>query len=80
MHDLWIVDSGATDHISKKLSNIFYLEQFASLTFVSVAYGKGSHVKDKGKIKLIIDKIMSDVMAPMIFKSVLSSSSNHPIR
>jgi len=66
LHDLWIVDFGATDHMSKTLSNIFYLEQFASLTFVSVANGKGSHVKGKGKIKLISDKIMSDVICSLV--------------
>jgi hypothetical protein len=30
LYDIWIVDFGATDHMSNKLSNIFDLEQFAS--------------------------------------------------
>ena len=33
LHDLWIIDFGATDHMSNKSSNIFYLEQFASPNF-----------------------------------------------
>jgi hypothetical protein len=62
LHDIWIVDSGAMDHMSNKLRNIYTLEQFDSLTFVSVANGKGSLVKGKGKIKLVYEIIMSDIL------------------
>ena len=61
MHDLWIVDFGATDHMSNKLINFSNLERFVSPTFVSVENGKGSLVKGKGKIK-IVDEIMSNVL------------------
>jgi hypothetical protein len=61
MHDLWIVDSGATNHMSNKLINFSNLERFVSPTFISVANGKGSPVKGKGKIK-IISEIMYDVL------------------
>jgi hypothetical protein len=62
LHDLWIVDSGVTDHKSNKLRNICTFELFASPTFVSVANGKGSLVKGKGKIKFVYETIMSDVL------------------
>jgi hypothetical protein len=62
LHYLWIVDSGATNHMPNKLSNIFNLKQFASPTFVLFVNGKGSLVKGKGKIKLISETIMFDVL------------------
>jgi hypothetical protein len=61
MHDLWIVDSGATDHMSNKLIDFSILERFVSPAFVSVANGKGSPMKGKGKIKIVFE-IMSDVL------------------
>ena len=61
MHDLWIVDSGATDHMSNKLINFSNLERFVSPAFVSVANGKGSPMKGKGKI-MIVSEIMSNVL------------------
>jgi hypothetical protein len=45
-----------------KLSNIFNLKQFASPTFVLFVNGKCSLVKGKGKIKLISETIMFDVL------------------
>jgi hypothetical protein len=45
LHDLWIVDSGVTDHMSNKLINFSILEKSAFPTFVSIANGKGSLVK-----------------------------------
>jgi hypothetical protein len=48
--------------MSNKLSDIRDLEQFTSPIFVSVANGKGSYVKGKGKIKIIFDKIIFDVL------------------
>jgi hypothetical protein len=62
LHDLWIVDSGATNHMSNKLINIFNLKQLSSPTFVLFVNGKGSLVKVKGKIKLISKTIMFDVL------------------
>jgi len=61
MHDLWIVDSGATDRMSNKLINFSNIERFVSPAFVSVANEKGSPMKGKGKSK-IVSKIMYDVL------------------
>ena len=74
MHDLWIVDSGATNHISNKLINFSNLERFVSPSFVSVANGKGSLVKGKGKIK-IVSEIMSNVLYVPSFPFQLLSVS-----
>ena len=57
LHDLWVVDSGATDNMSNKLTNIHDFCPISS--FVSVANGKGVPVKGKGKIKLFSNTIES---------------------
>jgi hypothetical protein len=74
LHDLWIVDSGATNHMSNKLINFSNLERFVSPAFVSVENRKGSPVKGKGKIK-IVSKIMSDVLYVPSFPFQLLSVS-----
>nr|GEY97604.1 hypothetical protein [Tanacetum cinerariifolium] len=62
LHDFWIVDSGATDHISNKLANVSDFIPFPKLSFVSVANGKGARVLGKGKIKLVSKSVESDVL------------------
>jgi hypothetical protein len=74
MHDLWIVDSGATDYMSNKLINFSNLERFVSPAFVSIENRKGSPVKGKGKIK-IVSEIMSDVLYVTSFPFQLLSIS-----
>jgi len=61
-HDLWVIDSGATDHMSNKLTNFFDFTIFSTPMFVSVANGKGAPVKGKGKIKLVSHNVKSDVL------------------
>ena len=75
LHDLWIIDSGATDHMSNKLDNIHDFKSFVKPTFVSVADGKGAYVKGKGKINLLSDKIVSDVLFVPSFPFQLLSVS-----
>nr|TKR85555.1 transcriptional activator DEMETER-like [Populus alba] len=75
LHDLWIIDSGATDHMSNKLDNIHDFKSFVKPTFVSVADGKGAYVKGKGKINLLSDKIVSDVLFVPSFQFQLLSVS-----
>jgi len=55
LHDLWIIDSGVTNHMSNKLDNIHDFKSFVKPTFV-FADGKGAYVKRKGKINLLSDK------------------------
>lgn len=62
LHDLWVVDSGATHHMSNKLTNIHDFRPCLTPSFVSVANGKGALVKGKGKIKLVSDTLKSDVL------------------
>jgi hypothetical protein len=52
VHDFWIVDSGATDHMTNKLTNLVDFEKFSSPSHVSVANGYGVPVIGKGKLKL----------------------------
>ena len=75
LHDLWIIDYGATDHISNKLDNIHDLKSFIKPIFVSVADRKGAYVKWKGKINLLSDKTMSDVLFVPSFPFQLLSVS-----
>ncbi|KAM2064745.1 hypothetical protein ACFX16_028106 [Malus domestica] len=61
-HDCWIIDSGATDHITNKSS---YLDKFQNMpksTHVSVANGKGEPILGKGKLKLLSDEIESTAL------------------
>ncbi|GJY64728.1 retrovirus-related pol polyprotein from transposon RE2 [Tanacetum coccineum] len=62
LHDFWIVDSGATDHISNKLTNVSDFIPFPNPSFVSVANGKGARVLGKGKINLVSKSVESDVL------------------
>ena len=61
-HDLWVIDSGATDHMSNKLTNFSDVTFFSTPACVSVANGKGAPVKGKGKMKLVSYTVNSDVL------------------
>jgi hypothetical protein len=53
LHDLWIIDSGATNHMSNKLNIIHDFKSFVHPTFVSVANRKNAYVKGNRKINLL---------------------------
>ncbi|KAB2607912.1 hypothetical protein D8674_011080 [Pyrus ussuriensis x Pyrus communis] len=59
MHDLWIVDSGATNHMTNHVSKFHKFEKFSKPSQVSTANGESSKVLGKGNINLISDKIES---------------------
>ena len=61
-HDLWVVDSGASNHMSNKLTNLYNFRHCSSSTFVSVADGKDVPVQGKGKTKLVSKTIESEVL------------------
>ncbi|GJT90507.1 hypothetical protein Tco_1079352 [Tanacetum coccineum] len=73
LHDFWIVDFGATNHISNTLTNVSDFIPFPSPSFVSVANGKGSRVLGKGKINLISKSVESDVLYFLSFPFQLLS-------
>lgn len=50
LHDLWVVDSGATDHMSNKIANIRDFSPYSVPVFVSVANGKMLLLRVKGKL------------------------------
>ncbi|KAM2855117.1 hypothetical protein FF1_025475 [Malus domestica] len=74
-HDCWIIDSGATDHITNKS---FCLDKFQNMpesTRVSVANGNGEPILGKGKLKLLSDKIESTALYVPSFPFQLLSIS-----
>nr|GEZ66931.1 hypothetical protein [Tanacetum cinerariifolium] len=71
LHDFWIVDSGATDHISNKLTNVSDFIPFPNPSFVFVANGKGARVLGKGKIKLVSKSVESNVLYDPVTKRMI---------
>jgi hypothetical protein len=61
LHDLWIIDFGATNHMSNKLNNIHDFKSFICSTFMFVANVKNAYVKRKTKINLLSNTIESYV-------------------
>lgn len=59
-HDCWVIDSGATDHMTNQISNLHDFKKMCSQ--VSVANGKGASVLGKGKIKLFSNHIISEAL------------------
>ena len=57
VHDYWIIDSGATDHMTNKFTNLHDFEKMSTPSQVSVANGKGVSILGKGKINLLSKKI-----------------------
>ncbi|CAL8988728.1 unnamed protein product, partial [Prunus brigantina] len=53
VHDFWVIDSGATDHMINKITNLYDFEKMTKPSQVSVANGKGVSAVGRGKIKLI---------------------------
>jgi len=62
VHNFWVIDSGATDHITNKMTNLYDFKGFSSPTHVSIANGKNVSVKGKGKIKLLSNNIESSIL------------------
>ena len=85
LHDLWIIDYGATNHMSNKLNNIHDFKSFVHPTFVSVVDGKSAYVNGKGKINLLCNKIVSDVLFvpsfpfQLLFISKIASTLNYEV-
>ncbi|KAB2632525.1 hypothetical protein D8674_028772 [Pyrus ussuriensis x Pyrus communis] len=59
LHDFWVVDSGATDHMTNQMSKLHRFEKLHNPSHVSVANGEGARIVGKGKIHLISDQIES---------------------
>jgi len=75
VHNFWVIDSGATDQITNKMTNLYDFEGFSSPTHVSIANGKNVSVKGKGKIKLLSNNIESSVLYVPSFPFQLLSIS-----
>ncbi|KAI4353704.1 hypothetical protein L6164_002635 [Bauhinia variegata] len=59
VHDFWIVDSGAIDHMTNKLTNLFDLKKISTPSHVSVANGYGVPVIGSGKLKVFPNNVNS---------------------
>jgi len=75
LHDLWIIDYGVTDYMSNKLNNIHDSKSLVHPTFVFIADRKSDYVNGKGKINLLFNKIVSDVLLVPSFPFQLLSIS-----
>ncbi|XP_004289167.1 PREDICTED: uncharacterized protein LOC101298839 [Fragaria vesca subsp. vesca] len=58
-NDYWIIDSGATDHMTNKLQSLHDFKQLSIPSKVSLANGHGASVLGKGKIALLSNLIES---------------------
>ncbi|KAG6466789.1 hypothetical protein ZIOFF_075393 [Zingiber officinale] len=58
--NLWVVDSGAPDHITNNLINV--CDYMPMSSFVSIANGQNVQIKGKGIIKLLPESIKSEVL------------------
>jgi hypothetical protein len=82
LHDLWIIDFGATNHMSNKLNNIHDFKSFICSTFMFVANVKNAYVKRKTKINLLSNTIESYVFFlpsfpyQLLFVSKITSTLN----
>lgn len=59
LHDFWVVDSGATDHMTNHVSKSQKFEKFTNPFQVSIANGESVKVLGKEKIKIMSDEIES---------------------
>ncbi|KAM2891325.1 hypothetical protein COP2_009636 [Malus domestica] len=61
-HDFWIVDSGATDHITNKPSSLHDFQRTIDPIHVSIANGKEEPILGKGKIRLLSEHTNSTAL------------------
>ena len=61
-HDFWIVDSGATDHMTNNASLLHDFHNFAKPHHVSVANGHNVPILGKGKINIFSENKESSVL------------------
>ena len=60
--DVWIVDSGASEHITNDSSNLLVFEKLKNPSHVSIANGNSVSVCGKGKLHIFSKNIESDVL------------------
>ncbi|KAM2491987.1 hypothetical protein PS1_043582 [Malus domestica] len=61
-HDFWIIDYGATDHITNKPSSLHDFQRTIDPIHVSVANGKGEPILGKGEIRLLSEHTNSTAL------------------
>ena len=62
LHDLWVIDSGTTYHMTNQFSKLHDFKKLPTPSYVSVANGEGAKVLGIGKINLVSDKIESKAL------------------
>ena len=73
LHELWIIDSGATDHMTNQSYKLHDFKNLPTPSFVSVANGEGAKVLGMGKIHLVSDNIKSKALYVLSFHFQLLS-------
>ncbi|PRQ34018.1 putative RNA-directed DNA polymerase [Rosa chinensis] len=58
-HDFWIVDSGASDHMTNNSFILYDFETVSKPSHVSIANGNDVPILGKGKLKLFLDSVES---------------------
>ena len=58
-HDYWIIDSGATNHMTNQITNLHDFKILSKPAQVSLANGKGASVVGEGKVNLLSKHIES---------------------
>ena len=85
LHDLWIIDSSATNHMSNKLNSIHDFKSFVCPSVMFVVNRENAYVKRKGKINLLFNKIESYVFFlpsfsfQLLFVSKITSIINYEV-
>jgi hypothetical protein len=62
VHDFWIINSSATDHITNKYNQLLDFKKFSPPSQIFVANGKYAPVFEEGKIKLLSQTIASSFL------------------
>ncbi|KAI5336207.1 hypothetical protein L3X38_015473 [Prunus dulcis] len=56
-HDFWIIDLGATDHMTNQYSKLYNFESYTKPSLVSIANGRSVPILGREKVKLISDSV-----------------------
>ena len=69
----WILDSGATDHMTYLSTHLFYQQALAEKSKITLPNGHTSEISHVGKVKLSDEMILKDVLyVPSFMYNLLS--------
>ena len=62
VHNFWVIDSGASDHITNKMTSLHHFKKITTPTHIFIANGKHVSIKGKWKIKFLFENVVSLVL------------------